>query len=116
VIALAVPIALVFLRLRPSTRQVSSEPAGADRITTQRRIRGAIGRPTARELFIHRSSLYNRLHRVEELSGIDMRSGADRLTLHLGLRLWRLSQPSTSVEPVRPNLRRAPTDEAADST
>jgi MFS family permease len=33
VIALAVPIALVFLRLRPSTGQVSSEPAGADRIT-----------------------------------------------------------------------------------
>jgi len=37
VIALAVPIALAFLRLRPSTGQVSPEPAGADRITTQRR-------------------------------------------------------------------------------
>ena len=36
VIALAVPIALVFLRFRPSTGQVSPEPAGADRITTQR--------------------------------------------------------------------------------
>jgi DNA-binding PucR family transcriptional regulator len=43
------------------------------------------------ELFIHRSSLYNRLHRAEELSGVDLRSGSDRLELQLGLRLWRLA-------------------------
>jgi sugar diacid utilization regulator len=51
----------------------------------------------AAELFIHRSSLYNRLRRVEELAGVDMRSGSDRLELHLGLRLWRLASLSTGV-------------------
>jgi sugar diacid utilization regulator len=51
---------------------------------------------TVGQLFIHRSSLYSRLHRVEKLAGIDMRSGADRLELHLGLRLWRLGQPGES--------------------
>jgi DNA-binding PucR family transcriptional regulator len=46
---------------------------------------------TAAELFVHRSSLYNRLRRIEEISGRDLRSGADRLELHLGLRLWLLA-------------------------
>jgi DNA-binding PucR family transcriptional regulator len=44
----------------------------------------------AAELFVHRSSLYNRLHRIEQLAGIDIRSGADRLEMHLGIRLWLL--------------------------
>ncbi|HET6509672.1 MAG TPA: helix-turn-helix domain-containing protein [Baekduia sp.] len=42
------------------------------------------------ELYIHRSSFYNRLRRIEEVAGVDVRSGADRLELHLGLRLWRM--------------------------
>jgi sugar diacid utilization regulator len=46
---------------------------------------------TAEQLYVHRSSLYNRLHRIEALAGVDMRSGDDRLELHLGLRLWHLS-------------------------
>lgn len=45
----------------------------------------------ADELYVHRSSLYNRLHRIEEVAGVDVRSGADRLNLHLGLRLWRMA-------------------------
>ena len=44
----------------------------------------------ASELFVHRSSLYNRLRRIEELAGVDLHSGADRLELHLGLCLWRM--------------------------
>lgn len=43
------------------------------------------------ELHIHRATLYQRLARIEELSGLDMRSGSDRLTLHLGIKLARLS-------------------------
>ena len=53
--------------------------------------RGGDAKATAAELFVHRSSLYNRLHRVEEIAGIDLRSGDHRLELHLGLRLWRMS-------------------------
>ncbi|QEC49706.1 hypothetical protein FSW04_20420 [Baekduia soli] len=45
----------------------------------------------AAQLFVHRSSLYNRLHRIEEIAGVDLRSGDDRLDLQLGLRLWRLA-------------------------
>jgi PucR-like helix-turn-helix protein/diguanylate cyclase with GGDEF domain len=45
----------------------------------------------AASLPLHRSSLYSRLHRIEELAQVDLRSGEDRLTLHLGLRLWRLA-------------------------
>ena len=44
----------------------------------------------ATELFVHRSSLYNRLRRIEDLAGVDLRSGPDRLELHLGLCLWRM--------------------------
>jgi PucR C-terminal helix-turn-helix domain/GGDEF-like domain len=61
----------------------------------------------AAELFVHRSSLYNRLHRIEELAGIDIRSGADRLELHLGLRLWRLAGGSTGVEADGASARRS---------
>lgn len=46
---------------------------------------------TADALFLHRSSLYKRLHRLERLTGFDLRLGEDRLELHLALRLWRLA-------------------------
>ncbi|MDE3129728.1 MAG: helix-turn-helix domain-containing protein [Acidobacteriota bacterium] len=46
---------------------------------------------TAAELFLHRSSLYKRLHRIERLAEVDLRSGRDRLQLHLGVILWRLA-------------------------
>lgn len=52
---------------------------------------GGDARAAAEHLFIHRSSLYGRLHRIEEIAGVDLRSGEDRLELHLGVRLWRLS-------------------------
>jgi hypothetical protein len=46
---------------------------------------------TAEELFLHRASLYYRLQRIEELTGTSLKSGADRLALHLSLKLaWLL--------------------------
>jgi sugar diacid utilization regulator len=46
---------------------------------------------TAEELFLHRASLYYRLQRIEELTGASLKSGADRLSLHLSLKLaWLL--------------------------
>ncbi|HEX4033799.1 MAG TPA: helix-turn-helix domain-containing protein [Solirubrobacteraceae bacterium] len=50
----------------------------------------ADARAAAADLFIHRSSLYGRLRRIEEITGLELRSGAARLELHLALRLWRL--------------------------
>jgi sugar diacid utilization regulator len=46
---------------------------------------------TASQLHIHRSSLYHRLRRIEEITAMDLRRGDDRLSLHLGLRLWRMA-------------------------
>jgi sugar diacid utilization regulator len=51
---------------------------------------GGDARAAAEALFVHRSSLYGRLHRIEEVAGVDLHSGEDRLELHLGLRLWRM--------------------------
>jgi hypothetical protein len=45
---------------------------------------------TAARLHLHRTTLYYRLGKVEELTGVDLRSGQDRLTLHLGIKLARL--------------------------
>jgi hypothetical protein len=42
------------------------------------------------QLFSHRTSLYYRLRRIQELTGLDLSNGEDRLVAHLGLRIARL--------------------------
>lgn len=46
---------------------------------------------TAAVLHIHRGTVYQRLARIEQLSGLDLANGVDRLTLHLGIKLARLA-------------------------
>ena len=57
---------------------------------------------TATELHLHRSSHYYRLHKAETLTGTDLRSGRDRLLLHVALKLARLGghypQPGAAQE------------------
>ena len=62
---------------------------------------GGDARASSAALYVHRSSLYNRLHRIEEIAGVDLRSGDHRLELQLGLRLWRIA----GLEPPRPGGR-----------
>ncbi|OIJ95252.1 PucR family transcriptional regulator [Streptomyces colonosanans] len=50
---------------------------------------GQAGR-TASELGIHRQTLYYRLSRVEQLTGLDLDDGEDRLLLHMALKGARL--------------------------
>lgn len=45
---------------------------------------------TAEALKIHRTSLYYRLRRVQEITGLDLDDGTHRLVLHLGLRVEEL--------------------------
>ncbi|MEK8172693.1 helix-turn-helix domain-containing protein [Streptomyces sp. M19] len=45
---------------------------------------------TARALGIHRQTLYYRLSRVEQLTGLDLDAGEDRLLLHMALKAARL--------------------------
>ncbi len=42
---------------------------------------------TADSLHVHRATLYQRLKRIEQISGCSLDSGDDRLMLHLGLKL-----------------------------
>ncbi|MFL6144627.1 MAG: PucR family transcriptional regulator [Labedaea sp.] len=46
---------------------------------------------TSRALRLHRTSLYYRLQRVEKLTGTDLKDGGERLSLHLSLKLARLT-------------------------
>ncbi|MFI0981808.1 PucR family transcriptional regulator [Streptomyces sp. NPDC021093] len=50
---------------------------------------GQAGR-TATALNIHRQTLYYRLSRVEQLTGLDLHEGEDRLLLHMSLKAARL--------------------------
>jgi sugar diacid utilization regulator len=45
---------------------------------------------TTKKLQIHRTSLYYRLDRIQERTGMSLRNGEDRLALHVGLRVARL--------------------------
>ena len=42
------------------------------------------------QLQVHRTTMYYRLARVTELTGLDLKDGGDRLAVHLGLKLARL--------------------------
>jgi hypothetical protein len=69
---------------------------------------------TAAQLRIHRTTLYYRLSRIEQVSGLSLRDGRDRLLAHLALRLHELhgapSRPAgavpTDVEEAARNPRR----------
>jgi sugar diacid utilization regulator len=45
---------------------------------------------TSAALFVHRTTLYHRLRRVEEIGGFSLADGEERLELHLGLKVARL--------------------------
>jgi hypothetical protein len=69
-------------------------------------------RRTAAELRVHRTTLYHRLSRIEQISGLSLRDGRDRLLLHLTLRLHHMygapRQPglATDAEELPRNPRR----------
>jgi hypothetical protein len=50
---------------------------------------------TAAELWLHRTSLYYRLRRIEEVAGVDLNRGEDRLLCHVALRLSRLQRSAS---------------------
>jgi sugar diacid utilization regulator len=45
---------------------------------------------TAAALYMHRTTLYHRLRRIEREANVDLRKGDDRLALHLSLKIARL--------------------------
>jgi sugar diacid utilization regulator len=63
---------------------------------------GCDAKVTAERLHLHRGTLYYRLQKAERIGGINLRDGADRLSIHLGLKLARflglLSTPPTTQD------------------
>jgi len=51
----------------------------------------------AAALSMHRATLYRRLERVEEITGLDLANGDDRLLAHIGLRILKLATAVAST-------------------
>jgi hypothetical protein len=64
-----------------------------DLITTLEAYLGQAGdaQATTRILHLHRTSLYYRLNRIEEITGASLRNGEDRLRLHVAIKMARLT-------------------------
>jgi sugar diacid utilization regulator len=79
--------------LHPGLVAMLSDPANAPFVETLETYLELAGdaRATAEALTLHRATLYYRLNRIEEITGARLKTGDDRLALHLGLRLARLS-------------------------
>jgi sugar diacid utilization regulator len=73
-------------------RQLIEKDAGGHLIDTLEIYLDQAGdaRASAALLNVHRTSLYYRLSRIEQITGMNLASGGDRLSLHLGLKLARL--------------------------
>ncbi|MFD0683061.1 PucR family transcriptional regulator [Actinomadura fibrosa] len=70
----------------PGTQNLLAHPDLAATARTYLDLAGNV-QETAKALSIHRQTLYHRLRRVEELTGLTLADGQDRLTLHLALTL-----------------------------
>ena len=79
--------------LHPGLVTLLGDPANAPFVDTLEAYLDLAGdaKATAAALSLHRATLYYRLNRIEEITGARLKTGDDRLALHLGLRLARLS-------------------------
>jgi sugar diacid utilization regulator len=79
--------------LHPGLVTLLGDPANAPFVDTLEAYLDLAGdaKATAEALSLHRATLYYRLNRIEEITGARLKTGDDRLALHLGLRLARLS-------------------------
>ena len=77
----------------PGLRRLMEGDAGGTLVETLETYLDLAGdaKATAARLCIHRTSLYYRLGRIEQLAGVDLSDGNDRLALHLGLKLAQLA-------------------------
>jgi len=79
--------------IHPGLLQLLDDPAHAALVHSLESYldRAGDAKATSDHLQIHRTSLYYRLGRVEELAQVDLKNGDDRLALHLGLKTARLA-------------------------
>ena len=78
-------------------RLLAADPGGDLSQTLRLYLDHACNGPAASEaLHIHRTTLYYRLGRITELTGLDLSDGRTRLSLHLGLTMLDLIPGSPS--------------------
>lgn len=79
--------------LHPGLVKLLQHPDGEWLVETLERYLDHAGdtKAVAADLVVHRASVYYRLQKIEEIAGVDLRQGEDRLALHLGLKLARLA-------------------------
>jgi len=70
------------------TRMLREEPMLAETLAVYLDAAGDV-KATANALSLHRSGLYYRLHRIEQLTGLRLDDGDDRLLAHIAVRLTR---------------------------
>ena len=106
-------------RTRPGRRPAAGRP-GADRDGRGLPRRAGSASRAAAALQIHRQTLYYRLARIEELTGLDLADGEARLLLHASVKAARLrlgSAVMTDVLPCcAPGRRRSTSPSSAPST
>lgn len=75
-------------------RALESHPQAADLLRTLEATLESDGdvSAAAAELHMHRATLYRRIERIEEITGLNLSAGDDRLLAQLGLRLRRLAR------------------------
>jgi hypothetical protein len=83
------PASLGIGAVHPAAETLAALPRD-DLLTTARTVLDLGGdvAAAAERLHLHRTTLYYRLDRIAELTGVDLRNGRDRTDLHLALWLW----------------------------
>lgn len=87
--------------VHPALAKIRLSDAGGDLLDTLETYLDLAGdiKATSEQLAVHRTTLYNRLAKIEKLGDVDLRHGSDRLALHLGLKIAHLSSESSVAAP-----------------
>lgn len=78
--------------IAPGFHQLIEDPAHEDLVLTLETFLDCAGdvKATAEAIVLHRASVYYRLQRIEEVTGMSLKDGQDRLWLHMSIKLARL--------------------------
>lgn len=97
------PAHLSSVSIHPRLERMFADPANAPLLQTLEIYLDLAGNAdsTARRLHLHRTSLYYRLQRVEQLAKTTLKDGSERLCLHLALKVGRLTGAYHPAHPPR---------------
>ncbi|MYS86913.1 PucR family transcriptional regulator [Embleya scabrispora] len=78
--------------LHPALDKLAKHDAGGQLLDTLETFLDLAGdvKASSEQLLVHRTTLYHRLARIEEIGEVNLARGSDRLALHLGLKIGHL--------------------------